>query len=127
MSKSIYAILGIGIAACVLLSLVMKNLVEFKQQRAAPQLQLLLEEKFASQLTGPIRLEEIRVDGTPRLVANTCVTARLPKDRFAQNIGSTMWQQVQSTGMKAKEIEVRVSDERGGAPMSFMIPCPMPR
>src|SRR5688572_17652105 len=101
----------------------MKNLVEFKQQRAAPQLQQLLEEKFASQLTRPVRIEEVRDDGTPRIVATTCVTARLAKDRFAQNVGSTMWQQVMSTGMKAKEIEVRVSDERGGAPMSFMIPC----
>ena len=104
----------------------MKNLVEVSKQRAAPQLQQLLEEKFAAQLTGPLRLREEIVEGRSRLVASTCVTAGLAKDRFAETVGSAMWQQVMSADMNTKEIQVVVSDERGGPPVSFMIPRPRP-
>ena len=122
--KSIYAIAGLGIAACVMLSLMMKNLVEVQQQRASPQLQQLLEEKFGAQLAAPARLREESVNGRLRLVASACVTAGLAKDRFAEAVGSTIWEQVSSLDMKTKEVEVVVSDERGGAPVSFVIPRP---
>ena len=123
--KSIYAIAGLGIVGCVMLSLMMKNLVQIQQHRpASPQLLQLLEAKFAAQLVTPLQLREESANGRVRLVASACVTAGLKKDRFAETVGSTIWQQVSGPETKTTEVEVLVSDERGGTAVSFVFPRP---
>jgi len=123
--KSIYAIAGLGIAGCIMLSLMMKNLVQMQQHRSAsPQLQQLLEAKFAAQLVTPLQLREETLNGRVRIVAAACVTAGLKKDRFAETLGATIWQQVSGSDTKTQEVEVLVGDERGGTAVSFVFPRP---
>lgn len=123
--KSIYAIAGLGIAGCIMLSLMMKNLVQMQQHRSAsPQLQQLLEAKFGAQLVTPLQLHEESVNGRVRLMASACVTAALKKDRFAETVASTIWQQLSSADTKTKEVEVVVSDERGGTAVTFVFDRP---
>lgn len=102
----------------------MKNLVQMQQHRTAPQLEQLLETKFGAQMVTALQLREQTVNGCPRIVASTCVTAGIKKDRFAEAVGATMWQQLLGSDTKTKEVEVVVGDERGGTPASFVFPRP---
>jgi hypothetical protein len=123
--KSIYAIAGLGIAGCIMLGLMMKNLVQMQQHRSAsPQLQQLLEVKFGPQLVTPLQLHEEAANGQVRLVASACVTAGLKKERFAETVASTIWEQLTSSDTKTKEVEVSVSDERGGTAVTFVFDRP---
>ncbi|HKB37091.1 MAG TPA: hypothetical protein VKD72_11600 [Gemmataceae bacterium] len=125
MPKSIYAIAGLGIAGCIMLSLMMKNLVHMQQHRSAsPQLQQQLEAKFGAQLVTPLQLHEEAVNGRVRLVASACVTAGLKKDRFAETVAAAIWQQLSSSDPKTKEVEVVVNDERGGTAVTFVFDRP---
>jgi hypothetical protein len=80
--------------------------------------------KFGPQLVTPLQLHEESVNGRVRLVASACVTAGLKKERFAETVASTIWQQLPSSDTKTKEVEVAVTDERGATAVTFVFDRP---
>lgn len=56
MSKSVYAIGGMGIAGCLMLSFMMQHLLKVKQDRAQSPVALELQELFTGRLDGPVQV-----------------------------------------------------------------------
>jgi hypothetical protein len=123
-SKSIPAILGLGTAACVVLSLMMKHVVQVEADRSRSPLEAPLAARFGTRLVGPVRVRE-QLDGERRrLVVTARVMPGLDKRRLAQEIGREAWFSILRAGEPPAELVVELGDERSADLEAFPAPPP---
>ena len=123
-SKSIPAILGLGAAACVLLSLMMKELVEHESSHRRSPYAPAVESRLGPRLVGAVRIREVDVDGRAQLVVRATVLAGLDKQKLARAIGTEVWLGSQRAGAAPDDVLVRLDDDDGGAIEEFHVPAP---
>jgi hypothetical protein len=123
-TKSITAILGLGTAACVMLSLMMKHLVTVESDRSRSPLAAPLATRLGTRLVGPLRIRDEQVGERRRLVVAAQVTPGLDKRRLAQEIGREAWFLILRAGEPPDEIVVELGDERSADMEAFPAPAP---
>ena len=125
-AKSIYAIGGLGIGTCVLLSLMMQHLLQVKTGRSKPAFALELEEVYAGRLAGPVEVSEesVAADGKKRMVLHMRVLAGLHKQRMAQTAGELVWRRMIGEKQVPDVLVVEVGDDAGGPVETVPVPRP---
>ncbi len=125
MSKSVYAIGGIGLASCVILSLMMQHLLKVKAERQRSPVATELEELFKSQLAGPVTDQVIDRDGRRTLVVRMVLLAGLQKQRIGASAGGLIWRRVLSgSGEPPEVVLLELADDGGGRTEEFVAPRP---
>lgn len=125
MSKSIPAILGIGVVACVLLSLLMKHLVEVDSERARSPYAPALEAKFKARLSGKVRIQEEPVDDGVRLDLFAVVRDDRRLAETADAMGEQLWFAALRAGARPKALVVRLQEEGDGDTHEFAVAAPV--
>jgi len=126
-SKSPLAIGALGIAACFVLSLLMQQLLEVKQEKQKTPLEVELELQLEGRRVGPVKVVEQQDEGKTRLLVRLSVLAGLRKHRIAESVGDQAWQLVQGTRAEPTEIVVMVGDDENGPVTTLSVPRPVRR
>ena len=124
MSKSIPVILGLGVAACVLLSLMMKHLVQHQVERTRSPYAPAVETKLGSRLLQPVQIDEERDGDSLRLVVRARVMAGLNKKKLANIIGLEVWLGAQRAGDPPQSVGVILTDDDDGEPLEVEVKAP---
>jgi hypothetical protein len=122
-TKSIYAVAGLGLGSCLLLSLMMQHLLELRTEREKSPLALEIQDQFGGRLVGPVDVvitegERRRIDVRLRILAG------LDKRRFGRTVGEQVWRSVLGTRHEPSEIVVLVGDEDDGPIESVAVSKP---
>lgn len=123
-SKTVLAIVGIGIGGCLLLSLMMKQLVQHQVARQEAPLVPGLMKIFGKQLAGPLATREEFEGASLRLVVHGRVAPQQDKQALAAAIGNEVWQRLAET--PPTEVCVTLRDADGTAPLSQVVARPSP-
>jgi hypothetical protein len=124
-SKSLFVISGLGLASCVLLSMMMQHLLQVKAERKRSPLVTELEELFRSQLAGPIDTEQQERDGKHTLIVHIKVLGGLQKQRLGMSLGGLVWRRLLSGQEEAPEaVILAVADDVGGKVEEIPVPRP---
>lgn len=126
-SKSLIAIGALGVAASLVLSLLMQDLLKVKQERDRSPLELELEAPLEGRLIAPLRVIDERPAGTPRVRVRLSVLAGLRKERIAEAVGAQAWHSLQGAGNEPTEVVVEVADEDRGPVTRLVVPRPARR
>lgn len=125
MSKSLYAIGGLGLGSCLLMSMMMQHLLKVKTERQRSPIAIELEEVFASRLTGPVDVD-LPEDGGERVIVVTMpVLAGLQKQKLATTAGNMVWRRMAGEKDAPTGVRVEVKDDSGGKVESFDIQKPV--
>jgi hypothetical protein len=125
-SKSTVAIAVMGLLACGVLSLLMKQVVGLQaEQRRAPWLPAV-EVRFDERIVGPVMVRDEPIDDGVRVVVSVRAEPGVDAARLAQAIGADVWLHLGRAGSAAKELVVAVRHGEGGAPRRFPIAHPAP-
>jgi hypothetical protein len=120
-------ILAMGLIGMVLMSLMMKHLVEVKSDYNRSPYAAAVEARLGSRRLGPVRIEEEISDGRVHLTVRTKVIAGRNKKRLAESVGLELWLGILRAGTKVETVSVVMDDEDGGDPVSFAIAPPSMR
>lgn len=124
-SKSLLAIAGIGVAGCILLSSMMKQLVQHKQANAEAPPFAAIERRHQQQLVGALQVHEESVGMTSRLVVRGRVAAGVDKRALATAMAAELWQR-RADDAGLFEVEVTLRDADGSQPVTTTSPRPRP-
>jgi hypothetical protein len=124
-SKSLLVIGGLGLASCVLLSMMMQHLLQVKADRKRSPLVTELEELFRSQLAGPIETEVQERDGKRTMVVHIKVLGGLQKQRLGMSLGGLVWRRL-SNGSEdpPQAVVLAIADDAGGKVEELSVPRP---
>ena len=125
MSKTILAIVGIGIAGCLLLSLTMRQLVQHQLvQREAPGLPAV-SARFAERLAGPLAMHEEHHGMSTRLVVSGRAASNEDQQSLAGAIAAEVWQTLGADD-SGTDVMVKLRDAQGRTPVSTVTARPSP-
>lgn len=135
MSKSILTILIIGIVGAILMSFVMKHLVELTTERERSPFAPAVEMRLGSKLIGSVRITKERAAKTQssnqpsqvQLVVHGRVLAGLDKRRLAEDAGREVWFGSMRAGETPSAVRVVLDDDDGGKACEFDIAKPRVR
>ena len=99
-------IAGLGIAACALLSLMMKQAMSLSSERAKVPYAAALEARFAQELAAPLQIRDERTDAGVRLVVLARFEPGVDAAKTAAAIGAEVWMHAARAGTKATELVV---------------------
>ncbi len=123
--KAAFAIAGIGVAGCVLLASMMKQLVQHRRtQQDAPTVAAVAQQ-FAPRLASPLALREEHDGDRVRLVAHARAAAGEDRARLAGAIAAALSRRAHDDE-RVGEIEVTLRDANGDAPVSALVRRPAP-
>lgn len=105
-------IAGLGIAACALLSLMMKQAMSLSSERAKVPYAAALEARFAQKLAAPLQIRDERTDAGLRLVVLARFEPGVDAAKTAAAIGAEVWMHAARAGTPPHELVVV---ERDGA------------
>lgn len=123
-SKSLLAIVGLGAAGCLVLSLLMQQLLDARQNQTKSPIAQALEVQFEGRLVGPVKVAEERTGEVARLRVQFCVLAGLQKPRLAEMAGATAWSLLRGTAAAPDEVLVVVDDDEHGPTERLSVPRP---
>lgn len=124
-SKSLYAIGGLGLGSCLLMSLMMQHLLKVKTERHRSPIAIELEEVFASRLSGPVDVLLPQEGADRTIVVRMPVLAGLQKQKLATTAGNMVWRRMVGEKDAPTGVRVEVSDDSGGKPEAFDVPKPV--
>ena len=113
-SKSIPTILGLGAAACVLLGLMMRNLVEHGGGRARSPYAPAVETRFGAQLTSGVRIEQGEREHRRVWHVRARVQPKRGLQKLARAIGLEVWLGALRAGDAPDELVVVLTDADSG-------------
>ncbi|GDY01320.1 hypothetical protein LBMAG49_06490 [Planctomycetota bacterium] len=115
MSKSSYAVGGIGIAACLLLTFMMQHLVKVRQGQSSSPVATDLEDVFGTYLAGRVQVATARQNGAVTMTIRMIVKPGVLRERLVASADSLLWRQLALLKEPPELVRVEVEDE-GGAP-----------
>lgn len=121
MTKSLYVIGGLGLGACLVLSMMMQHLLEVKNERDRPAVVIEVEQILGGRLVGPATLVQKDREGRT-LEMRLKVLAGLDKEKLARTAGNLVWLRRGSSDA-LQQLTVVVQDE-DGSEERFEIDCP---
>ena len=124
-SKSLYAIGGLGLGSCLVMSLMMQHLLKVKTERHRSPIAIELEEVFASRLTGPVDVKLPNDNADRAIVVTLPVLAGLQKQKLAITAGNMVWRRTAGEKDAPSGVRVEVKDDSGGKVETFDVPKPV--
>lgn len=119
-------IAGLGIAACALLSLMMKQAMSLSSERAKVPYAAALEARFAQELAAPLQIRDERTDAGVRLVVLARFEPGADAARMAAAIGAEVWMHAARAGTRASELVVVERDAANREVQRFPFARPAP-
>ena len=126
-SKSVLTLVAIGIVGAVLMSLVMRHLVEVAAERERSPYAAAVETRLGTKRVGPVKLEELAVGENVRIVVSATVMAGFNKQKLADSAGQEVWLGALRKGARLDEVVVVLGDDDQGSPETFVVPAPTTR
>jgi hypothetical protein len=123
-SKTVVTIAGIGVAGCVLLAAMMKQLVQHQQAQRDATDAGAVGARFASRLAAPLALREEHEGMRVRLVAHARAAPGEDRQQLADAVAAALWRQC-AAGERIAEVEVVVRADDGSA-VTARAPRPAP-
>jgi hypothetical protein len=124
----VLTILVIGLMGAVLMSLVMKHLVEVKADRERSPYAAAVESRLGAKRLGPVRIEQEAVGDQVQLTVHARVLSGLDKQRIADAVGLEVWLGAMRAGNKLDVVLVALQDEdQDTEPVAVAIPPPTTR
>jgi hypothetical protein len=122
-AKAVLTIGAIGVAGCVLLAAMMKDLVHHGMRGAGPSGSAAVASRFAGRLAVPLVLREEHVESRVRLVAHARAKSNGAGERrqLAEQLADALWRDA-AAGERVHEVEVVVRDPDGKAPITAIAP-----
>jgi hypothetical protein len=124
MPKSLYAIAGMGLAGCVLLSLMMQQALKSRGETQSLAVAAELEDLFRGQLAGPVEAQVLARDGRHTLRLRLKVARGVAKQGLAMSAGGVAWSRALEGGRMPDAVVVQVTDDGSGAMEEFQVPQP---
>lgn len=113
-AKSIYAIGGMGLGSCLLLSLMMQHLLKTRQVHDRSPLVGEVEELLRGRLCGRVALDTQVIGGQVVSTLRLKLLAGLQKRRQIESIGPFLWQRLAIEPSQPALLRFLVSDDGGG-------------
>jgi len=123
-SKSIYAILGIGLGSCVLLSYMMQHLLKVRTEHSRSPVVAELAEVLGDRLCGEITLSTSDSDGRRVTSVSFAVLAGLQRQNLATTAGNIVWRGLAGAA-EPDVVRVSVEDEDGAKAVVVDVPRPL--
>lgn len=120
-------ILAIGLIGMVLMSLVMKHLVEVTSERSRSPYASAVEARLGSRRVGKVIIEEESVRGEVHLTVRVRVLEGSNKQRLADALGREVWLGALRAGAKVGAVAVVLDDGVRDGQVEFSIPGPRAR
>ena len=127
MSKSVLAILAIGGAGMVLLSLMMKQVAELHVEKQRSPFAAAVESRLGAQLVGRVEIEELKEDGRHVRVLHAQVLAGFNKRKLANVAGMELWLGSMRAGDAADEVRVALADDEEPGRVETFVVAPPPK
>lgn len=127
MSKSVLTLLVIGIVGAVLMSLVMRHLVEVAAEKDRSPYAAAVESRLGSRRVGPVRIEEQIEADRVCLTVYAKVLGGLNKKPLAERAGKEVWLGALRKGARLDEVVVVVHDDDHGKAETFVVAAPTTR
>jgi hypothetical protein len=118
-SKSIYAVGGIGAAGCLLLMFMMQHLVQVRQDQSSSPIAKELQEAFGNYLTGPVRVQAANQGGAATLTVRMVAKPGVQREKLVASADSLLWRQIAQWKEPPQVVHFEVEDELG-APTVIM-------
>jgi hypothetical protein len=124
-SKTVLTIAGIGVAGCMLLALMMKQLVQHQQAQQDASGAGGIAARFAGRLAAPLALREEHEGARVRLVAHARAAAGEDRRQLADDIATALWRRFAAAErIDGVDVVVRAAD--GGGAVTAHAPLPAP-
>jgi hypothetical protein len=115
-TKSVYAVGGMGIAACLLLSLMMQHLLEVRKDGSQLAIAGAVEQAFGPRLTKPVVARPLTENGRHVLQFELSIFAGLKREDMAASTANIVWRMLAGRPGAPDVVRVVVDDELGGVP-----------
>ncbi len=126
-SKSVLTLLVIGIVGAILLSLVMRHLVEVATETDRSPYTAAVESRLGSRRVGRVSIEEQVEADHVRLTVRATVLVGLNKRPLAESAGQEVWLGAMRKGARLDEVVVVMSDDDHGKAETFVVAAPTTR
>ncbi len=133
MSKSIYAVGGIGAAGCLLLMFMMQHLVQVRQDQSSSPIARELQEAFGNYLTGPVRVQTNAQAGAATMTIRMVAKPGVQREKLVASADTLLWRQIGQLKEPPQVVHFEVEDELGAPtvvvdlkPPRFMQPAKAP-
>lgn len=123
-AKSPFVVLGIGVAGCLALALMLRQVVDLRGQRERSPYAVLLQQRFAAELDGPVRVRVVKVAGRTSCRVLAAVGDGVDGKRLAEAIGAEVWLATMRSGEAPDDVAVELSNARWGQPLVASVPRP---
>lgn len=113
-----------GLAACLLLSLMMQHLLKVQKDGAQPGIAAAVENALGARLTKPVTGKMLVEGGKPVLRLELVVFAGLKREDMAHSAANLVWRSLAGKPGAPALLRVVVDDELGGRPFELESPPP---
>jgi hypothetical protein len=110
-TKSLYAIGGMGIAACLVLSFIMHRLLEAQQTKTRPAIAHSIEDAFAAKLLAPVTAKVETVRDRRVMVISITILGGLKREHMADSVATLVWTQLAGTPEAPDDLRIVVGDD----------------
>ncbi|MBZ0153773.1 MAG: hypothetical protein K8J09_19775 [Planctomycetes bacterium] len=124
MAKSPFVVLGIGVAGCLALALMLRQVVDLRGVRERSPYAALLEQRFAAELEGPVRVRIVKVAGRTCCRVFVAVGDGVDGKRLAEQLGTEVWLATMRGGEAPDDVAVELTSPRWGQPLVASVPRP---
>lgn len=124
MAKSPFVVLGIGVAGCLALALMLRQVVDLRGERERSPYAALLEQRFAAELEGPVRVRIVKVAGRTCCRVQVAVGDGVDGKRLAEQLGAEVWLATMRGGEAPDDVAVELTNRRWGQPLVASVPRP---
>jgi hypothetical protein len=115
-SKSIYAVGGIGLVGSVLLAFMMQHLLKVQKEQAASPVAQVLEDAFAEHLLGPVRIALPKPGGDATMTVHMSTRPGVGREQLAAAADLIIWPEIGRMHEPPSAVRFEIEDV-DGAPL----------
>jgi hypothetical protein len=112
-SKSIYAVGGIGLVGSVLLAFMMQHLLKVQKEQAASPVAQVLEEAFAEHLVGPVRIALPQPGGDATMTVHMSTRPGVRREPLAAAADLIVWPEIGRMREPPRAVRFEIEDADG--------------
>jgi hypothetical protein len=122
--KSVYAIAGIGAVGCLLLSYMMKHLLEVKTENSASPVAIELRDMAGRSIVGDVDVQVVMENGVRTMIVRLEARQGVDRQKWATGLGRLLWRRALALREPPARIRFEVAGEGGEPPLRVDIDQP---